>query len=183
MRATVRQGLLLVLGLAPAIALACGDKLVALGGGIPFERVVLSRHPGHVVLLLSPGTGLNQANDRFNIASTLSLVGHDVTIVPSQRELDDLLASEQPDIVLVDAAETQQGIARASSTTAAPTVLPVHFDPSTSSARHKQPQGNCVAEIAGRGSRQLLRTIEQVLAARSEHRPLSCERLIVAQAR
>jgi len=182
MQATVLPGLLLGLVLAPAVACACGDKLVALGGGLPFERVVMSRHPGHVVLLLSPGSGLNQANDRFNIASTLSLVGHDVTIVPSQRELDDLLASERPDIVLVDAAEAQQGVARTSSAAAAPTVLPVHFDPSTPSARSRQKQGNCVAEIAGRGSRQLLRTIEQVLAARSEHRPLSCERLIVAQA-
>ena len=39
-------------------ALACGDKLVALGGGVGFERVIVSRNPGHIILMLEPATGL-----------------------------------------------------------------------------------------------------------------------------
>jgi hypothetical protein len=30
-------------------AWACGDKLVALGGGVGFERIMVSRNPGHIV--------------------------------------------------------------------------------------------------------------------------------------
>ena len=48
-------------------ASACGDKLVALGGGVGFERLMVSRNPGHIVLLLEPG-GLAAANDKYNLA-------------------------------------------------------------------------------------------------------------------
>ena len=49
-------------------ALACGDKLVAMGGGVGFERVMVSRNPGHIILMLEPSTGLATANEKFNLA-------------------------------------------------------------------------------------------------------------------
>ena len=42
-------------------AWACGDKLVALGGGVGFQRVVVSRNPGHIILMLEPASGLDAA--------------------------------------------------------------------------------------------------------------------------
>ena len=45
-------------GLVAAVpsALACGDKLMVLGGGLPFERVHVGRRQSNVILFLNPDT-------------------------------------------------------------------------------------------------------------------------------
>ena len=89
-------------------AWACGDKLVALGGGVGFQRVVVSRNPGHIILMLEPASGLDAANKRFNLVASLSLAGHEVFIAKNDEELRELRATEKPDLILVDAASTKQ---------------------------------------------------------------------------
>ena len=44
----------LALSSAPS-ALACGDKLTVLGGGIPFDKIHTSHRHGSLIMYLSPG--------------------------------------------------------------------------------------------------------------------------------
>ena len=66
--------------------------------------MVVSRHPGHIIMLLEPATGLTAANDRFNLSASLSLVywqwthgGIDVPVPPSNPlfPYHDQLAAEE----------------------------------------------------------------------------------------
>ena len=49
-------------------AWACGDKLVALGGGVGFDRVMVSRNPGHIILMLEPSTGPHRGERQDSIS-------------------------------------------------------------------------------------------------------------------
>ena len=68
---------------------------------------MVSRNPGHIVLLLEPGTALTAANDKFNLAASLSLAGHEVFIAKSADELSARRDAAAPDLILVDASRAK----------------------------------------------------------------------------
>jgi hypothetical protein len=164
----------MLLGIATP-AQPCGDKLVALGGGVGFDRVVASRHPGRIALLLEPASALAQANERFNLASALSLAGHDVAVAADRAGLEAALAAAPTDLVLVDAAlagnlhPTQAPAGRGT------VILPVVFAASPSETVALEQQLGCVTDAGDRDGRRLLRTVEKVLKLRHRGQPLPCE--------
>ena len=107
-------------------ALACGDKLVALGGGVGFQRVMVSRHPGHIIILLEPASGLDAANKKFNLVTSLSLAGHEVSVARSDEELRQQRATAKADLILVDAGSVAQYRSMAAGGTG-PAVIPVSY--------------------------------------------------------
>ena len=158
-------------------ALACGDKLVALGGGVGFERIVMSRHPGRVVLLVEPATGLAAANERFNIASGLALAGHDVQVVKDPAELAKPEHGHTPDVILVDATRARQlQIHRVASGTP-PTVLPIAYP----AAGEAAVQDGCVTVASGRKGQPVLQAVEKALKLRSRGLPMPCEAKTLGQ--
>jgi len=167
--------------LVSAAAFACGDKLVALGGGIQFERVMVSRHPSRIAVLLSPASGLEGANREFNLVASLTLVGHDVTVVASHEELDALLEHSRQHLVLVDYADTARMFRRTAAVVSMPDVLPVLVRPTAAELRAAEREIGCIAEISSRSDRKTLRRVEELLEARSKNKRLPCEHAVLAQ--
>jgi hypothetical protein len=95
---------LLVLALAtmaaPA-AQACGDKVAALGSGVPFERVLAHHASGRVVVFMNSGADSN-AGDEARLVRALERAGHHVSVVHSAAELEGTLHSGPVDVVLAD---------------------------------------------------------------------------------
>jgi len=156
-------------------AWACGDKLVALGGGVGFERIMVSRNPGHIVLLLEPGTALTAANDKFNLAASLSLAGHEVFIAKSADELSARRDAAAPDLILVDASRDKKIELPAASSGSSPVIMPVAYfaEGSTVPAAYRQP--GCVTVAEGRKGAEILKAVEHTLKLRSRGLPMACE--------
>jgi hypothetical protein len=157
-------------------AWACGDKLVALGGGVGFERVMVSRNPGHIVLLLEPASGLAAANEKFNFAASLSLAGHEVFIVKSEDDLRAQRDQMAPDLILVDAERAKQLQIQATAGGDGPMIMPVVYPTEGGEAEVAEQQTGCVTVAGGRKGAQLLKAEEKALQLRSRGLPLSCEK-------
>ena len=69
---------------------------------------MVSRNPGHIVLMLEPATGLAAANDKFNFAASLSLAGHEVFIAKNAEEVRARRDAAAPDLILVDASRAKE---------------------------------------------------------------------------
>lgn len=161
---------------------ACGDKLVALGGGVGFQRVMVSRNPGRIVLLLEPATGLTAANDRFNLGASLSLAGHEVYIV---KNADDLRAHDDgpaPDLILVDATRAKQLQLQPVAGGKGPLIMPVGYSAERGELEVTEQNAGCVMVSAGRKSAQLLKAVEIALKYRNRGVPLSCDKIAGKQA-
>jgi hypothetical protein len=157
-------------------AWACGDKLVALGGGVGFERVMVSRYPGHIVLWLEPAGGLAAANERFNFAASLSLAGHEVFIVESADDMRALSGQKAPDLILMDAERAKQLQFQATAVGAGPMIMPVVYPTDRGEAEVAEHQTGCVTVAGGRKGSQLLRAVEKALKLRSRGLPMTCEK-------
>jgi len=157
-------------------ASACGDKLVALGGGVGFERLMVSRNPGHIVLLLEPGSGLAAANDKFNLAASLSLAGHEVFIAKSVDELKARHDAAAPDLILVDASRSKPVEIQAGPGGVVPVILPVAYlaDGSTVAAAY-QP-ASCVTVVDDHKGAQVLKAVEHAMKLRTRGLPMPCEK-------
>jgi hypothetical protein len=157
-------------------AAACGDKLVALGGGVGFERLMVSRNPGHIVLLLEPGTGLAAANDKFNLAASLSLAGHEVFIAKSVDELSARHDAAAPDLILVDASHTKTIDVQGGSKGAAPVILPVAYPADGSPVAAAYQPASCVTVVDDRKGAQVLKAVEHAMKLRARGLPMPCEK-------
>src|SRR6187401_1189494 len=87
---------------AGSAAYACGDKLVALGGGMSFQRVFSSRHPGKLILYMPAESALRAANKEMQIDASLTRAGHSVRSVSTRGELDDALRDAAADLLVTD---------------------------------------------------------------------------------
>lgn len=157
-------------------AWACGDKLVALGGGIGFERVVVSRYPGQIILVLEPVSGLEAANKRFNLEASLSLAGHEVFVARNDDELREYLTQQKPDLILVDAASTRQYEMQPAAGGTAPAVIPVNYAEGGGELPVSLQQSGCGAVDVGRKGSQLVKAVEGAMKLRSRGLPLPCDK-------
>ena len=157
-------------------AWACGDKLVALGGGVGFERIMVSRNPGHIILILEPATGLAAANDKFNFAASLSLAGHEVRIVKNADDLRTQRDTAAPDLILVDATRAKQIQYQPDSGGRGPMIMPVLYPADRAQATAVEQLGDCVTVAGGRKGAQLLKAVENALKLRSRDLPMPCEK-------
>lgn len=161
-------------------ALACGDKLVAMGGGVGFDRVVVSRNPSHIILMLEPATGLAEANQKLNLAGSLSLAGHEVFVARNAEELRAHRLAVAPDLILVDAGRAVELQPQPVVDKRDPVILSVAYAPSSELAADELEAG-CVAVIEGKKGTQLLKTVERVLKLRSRGETMPCEKSVESQ--
>lgn len=155
-------------------ALACGDKLVAMGGGVGFERVMVSRNPGHIILMLEPSTGLATANEKFNLAGSLKLAGHEVFVATSAEDLREQRLTATPDVILVDASRAKQLQFQPASGTG-PSIMPVAYSADAGGQAVTDPQGACVTVASGRKGAEVLKAVEQTMKLRRRGLPTSCD--------
>jgi hypothetical protein len=160
-------------------AFACGDKLVALGGGVGFQRVIVSRHPSNIIILLEPASGLEAANKRFNLVTSLSLAGHEVSIAKSDDELREQRATMKPDLILVDAESAKQYAVNPAAGSG-PTVIPVSYAVEGQIPVSSKQTG-CGSVDVGRKGTQLLKAVEGALKLRSRGQPMPCDDAAASQ--
>jgi hypothetical protein len=161
-------------------ALACGDKLVALGGGVGFDRVIVSRNPGHIILMLEPATGLAEANEKLNLAGSLSLAGHEVFVARNAAELRAHQLAAAPDLILVDAGRAEAFQSQPVADRKDPVILRVAYGPANELTA-RDLEADCVAVIEGKKGTQLLKTVERVLKLRSRGEAMTCEKSVESQ--
>lgn len=98
-----RALLAFALGLvSAATAQACGDKLVGLGGGVPFARIHPQHNVGQIVLYVRPDSELRYLDDRIRLSSRLQRDGHSVKVIYNDHELDSTLQARATDLILAD---------------------------------------------------------------------------------
>jgi hypothetical protein len=98
-RALLAFGLGLVL--VPA-AEACGDKLVGLGGGVPFARIHPQHYVGRIVLYARPDSELRYLDDKIRLGLRLQRDGHSVKVIYNDHDLDSALQDSGTDLILAD---------------------------------------------------------------------------------
>jgi hypothetical protein len=149
-------------GLVSAVppALACGDKLMVLGGGLPFERVHVGRRQSNVILFLNPESRLSATNAELRLDQTLARAGHKVRSVVSTAELTRALDEARADFVLMDWRDTRllPGPLRHSVP-----IMPVTYGANAEERAAAQASHNCVVEASKGRARQLVRAIETIL--------------------
>ena len=160
--------------LALTAALACGDKLVALGGGVPFERIHVAQHPGNVILFLNPETRLRTANADIRLDTALKRAGHNVRTVATRADLDRALQEPQTNLVLMDWADALQ--LNAWLTDKIPT-LPVLYGAGPDEVAQAVSQNRCVVETDKRKGTQLVRAVEHILADQEKGLAVDCAKI------
>ncbi|MDP9198012.1 MAG: hypothetical protein M3O07_02190 [Pseudomonadota bacterium] len=151
---------------------------MALGGGVGFQRVVVSRHPGNIIIMLEPASGLDAANERFNLITSLSLAGHEVAVAKSDDELREQRARQEPDLILVDADISKQYDLAAGG--AGPAIIPVSYSEGAQIAVSKKQLG-CGSVDVGRKGSQLLKAVEGAMKLRSRGQPMPCDESTASQ--
>ena len=161
--------------LGPSVALACGDKLVVLGGGVRFERVFQSRNPGKVIVFANPATKLGTANKEFNLGHALTHAGHTVQVVETRADLERLIVETHPDLVVMDWADAEGMRADLAARGDAPAILSVLYRPTAAELAAAQAQRHCVAEATKRKGRSVMRTIEEMMQNKQAGIPIMCD--------
>lgn len=152
MTTSVRLKLLLLSlpALGATAAQACGDKIAALGSGVPFERVVAHHASGRVVVFMNPAAMSNAGDEaQGRLVKALERAGHHVSVVHSAAELEATLHSGPVDVVLADI------------DAAAPRAL-------TALA------AGCVVSPANRKAGSVVRTVDDIVARRNPAGESSC---------
>lgn len=164
----------LLAGLAlTTAALACGDKLAAVGGGVRFERIYAARHPGRVALLVPRQSRLREASEELRLAEVLRRAGHEVIVIDDPRELPDRLQPGRIDLLLVDLADARDLTA---SLALAPRALLVQTDGKAgrAAASLRTLPAKCVAQLSHRTNAQLLRKVDDALGGKRRDKPANC---------
>jgi len=104
---TISTRICLLLGLSWATMLAssaqaCGDKVAAMGSGVPFDRVMSHHNPGRVVVFMNSAAASGDSDAQIGLVRLLERAGHHVSVVRSDKELVGALQSGPADVVLAD---------------------------------------------------------------------------------
>jgi hypothetical protein len=153
----------LALASAPS-ALACGDKLTVLGGGIPFERIHTNHRHGSLIMYLSPDSRLSATNSDARLDQALTRDGHQVRLVQSSAELKQALDSGQADFVLIDWSEAKQ---LQSDVIAHVPIVPVTYGSDAAERALAQSRSGCVVQSNKRHSHQMVHEVEALLENQS----------------
>jgi hypothetical protein len=154
-----------------SVAEACGDKLVALGGGVSFERVFSSRHPGKLILFLAPDSRLREVNAELRLDNALTRAGHSVRTVSTRAELESFLQEAAADLVVTDWSEARELEAEVGSRLA---ILPVLSGREDGSAVTALAGSGCAVDVNKRKGRQVIRAVDQALERGAKGLPASC---------
>jgi hypothetical protein len=153
----------LALASAPC-ALACGDKLTVLGGGIPFEKIHTTHRHGSLVMYLSPDSRLSATNSDARLDKALTRDGHQVKLVQSSAELKQALDAGQVDFVLIDWSEAKQLQA---DVVAHVPIVPVTYGTDAAERSLAQTRSGCVVQSNKRHSQEMVHEVEALLENQS----------------
>jgi hypothetical protein len=157
--------------LSASIALACGDKLSAIGGGVRFERIHASRHPGKIVLYVPAGSNLARANDEARIAVTLIRARHQVELIDTPGALTERLTDGTTNLLLIDARSMPGPASLGHLGTA---VVPVTYAAGATLQPASDDGTRCVLHLTKRSAQQLVLAVEGMLEKLSRGESSGC---------
>lgn len=160
--------------LSPSL-LACGDKLVLLGRGIRFQRMLATRHPARILVYLNPGSGISTADREYQLSSLLKLAGHKPRAVTSAADLTTELGSGNYDVVLGDYSEATKLEKEVQSSKGKPSFIPVAYNPSAEQRAAAEKQFSCLVTPAKK-SYELLGVVDQAMVSRAANSSLTCKK-------
>jgi ABC-type amino acid transport substrate-binding protein len=156
-------GLAAIALLSGTAALACGDKLLAIGRGVRFQRAYAERQANLVIY--SNGAQNGATLSSTGLQTTLKRAGHKLQIVQDGLQLDDALKSGRVDVVLVDFTDLG-GITRLlRSAPSKPVIVPILFKPSKAELAAAQKEYKFALK-ASADEFQYLTAIDEAMKAR-----------------
>ena len=177
----MRKSLLALFGvlagvlLASQSVLACGDKLVLLGRGIRFQRMLATKHPASILVYLNPTAGISAADKEYELRSVLKLAGHKPRAVTNAAELTTELGSGKYDVVLVDYADAATLEKEVETSKAKPALIPVVYNPTASQRAAAEKQYSCLITPAKKNY-DLLGVVDQAMVSRAENATPICKK-------
>ena len=160
------------MAIAPSIH-ACGDKLVGLGGGVPFARIHPEHYVGQVVLFARVDSELQSFNEQAHLSHHLERSGHTVRLINNDTDLDGVLRAGPTDLVLAAPADAKALRARLAGDSSAPLVLALVTVP-TSGSGAEPVVSNCLLQASFNQSIGVLRTVEGFISRRQAGTVINC---------
>jgi ABC-type amino acid transport substrate-binding protein len=117
-----------IAALSGSAALACGDKLLAVGRGVRFQRAYAANEANLVIYSATSHSGAPLGNPKLQTA--LKRVVHKLQVIQGGSQLDEVLKSGRVDVVLLDFADLAGIAGELQSAPSRPVILPVLVKPS-----------------------------------------------------
>lgn len=175
MRVQFRRGMLVCLmgmAFAPTI-MACGEKIVGLGGGVAFARIHPEHYVGQIILFARRDSELQSFNQQMRFSHRLERSGHAVSLVDNDRDLQGALRAHPTEVVLAAPADAKALRAALSGDANAPLVLGLVTGPATASAADPA-MSNCLLQASTNESNSVFRTLENFISRRQAGTVINC---------
>jgi len=114
--------------LSGTAALACGDKLLAIGRGLRFQRAGAAHEANLVIYTEGPPSGAALTSAKLH--TTLRRAVRKLQLVQGGSQLDEALKAGRVDVVLVDFADLARITLQLQSAPSKPMILPILAKPS-----------------------------------------------------
>lgn len=168
-------GVLCGLLLASPSLLACGDKLVLLGRGIRFQRMLATKHPATILVYLKPATGIAAADREYELRAILKFAGHKPLAVTSASEFSTELGSGKYDVVLADYADAPGLEKEVQAAKARPALIPVVYNPTPVQKAAAEKEFSCLITPAKKNY-DLLSVVDQAMVSRAGNSSPMCKK-------
>jgi hypothetical protein len=174
-KSLVALGALAGILLASDWLVACGDKLVLLGRGIRFQRMIATKHPATILVYLNPGAGISAADREYQLRSLLKLAGHKPRSVATATELTKEIGSGTYDLILADYSDVAILEKQIPSAKPKPGLIPVMYNPSADQRAAARKEYSCLVTPA-KMNYDLLKVIDQAMATGPDGSAPRCQK-------
>lgn len=145
-------------------AQACGDKLAAIGGGLRFDLMHRTDHPGSLLVYLSPHSRFKVANDDLQLVSWLQRAGNKVVVVDTPEALGSAMAGAgRADLVLLDAADARELMSMKQNANGLGPILPILYQPTQDELAAARSFGSCYAQAGRRKQWQFVQQVDRMV--------------------
>lgn len=149
--------------LSGTTALACGDKLLALGRGLRFQRPYAAQQANLAIYFAGPRS--SETLGSAKLQTTLRRVVRSLQLVQGDSQLDQVLKSGKVDVLLVDFADLAGITSTLQSASWKPVILPVMLKPSKAGLAAALKDYKFALK-AGDGDFEYVRAIDEAMKAR-----------------
>jgi hypothetical protein len=154
---------------------ACGDKLVLLGRGIRFQRMLAAKHPATILVYLNPGSGISSADREYQLRPLLKLAGHKPRTAATAAELTREIDSGTYDLILSDYSDAAALEKQLTAAKGKPALIPVMYKPSPDQRAAAEKEYSCLLAPAKKNY-DLLKVIDEAMATRRGGSAPKCQK-------
>ena len=157
---------------APSIQ-ACGDKLIGLGGGVPFARIHPEHYVGQIVVFARRNSDLQSFNLQGRFSHQLERSGRTVRVIDNEGDLEGTLRANPTDLILAAPADALALRARLTTHSSAPLVLALVTGPAAGSGAEPVVV-DCSLQVSANQSKTAIRTVEDFIIRRQTGTVANC---------